>query len=211
MSPCTSASVYATARTEGRAALVGYQPAGFPSYDGCVAALTAMVSAGVDIVEIGLPYSDPVLDGPTIQAAADIALHNKTRTTDVLRTVEAVAATHPAILEAAAVAQTDEHSGEAVALFVVAKDPALTERDVVEFVYPLSTQRFTAMPIQRLNLAMRIESREPIKSIYSPIYDTAIRRDANRETIWVAYPPAENLKFRFNCRCHPARGVRWRD
>jgi len=97
-STVTSASVYATARDEGRAALVGYQPAGFPSYDGCVAALTAMVSAGVDIVEIGLPYSDPVLDGPTIQAAADIALQNKTRTTDVLRTVEAVAATGAAVL-----------------------------------------------------------------------------------------------------------------
>jgi len=98
MSARTSASVYAAARAEGRAALVGYLPAGFPSYDGCVAALTAMVSAGVDIVEIGLPYSDPVLDGPTIQAAADIALHNKTRTTDVLRTVEAVAATGAAVM-----------------------------------------------------------------------------------------------------------------
>src|SRR5437764_11153129 len=98
MSTRTSASVFATARDEGRAALVGYLPAGFPSYDGCVAGLTAMVSAGVDIVEIGLPYSDPVLDGPTIQAAADIALHNKTRTTDVLRTVEAVAKTGAAVL-----------------------------------------------------------------------------------------------------------------
>ena len=47
--------------------------------------------------------------------------------------VEAVAATHPGILEAAAVAQPDEHSGEVVALFVVRKDPALTERDVIEF------------------------------------------------------------------------------
>ncbi len=46
--------------------------------------------------------------------------------------VEAVAATHPGILEAAAVAQRDEHSGEVVALFVVRKDPALTERDVIE-------------------------------------------------------------------------------
>src|SRR3954449_10629373 len=98
MSTRTSASVFATARDEGRAALVGYLPAGFPSYDGCVAGLAAMVTAGVDIVEIGLPYSDPVLDGPTIQAAADIALHNKTRTTDVLRTVEAVAATGAAVL-----------------------------------------------------------------------------------------------------------------
>ncbi len=47
--------------------------------------------------------------------------------------VEAVAATHPGILEAAAVAQADEHSGEVVALFVVRKDPKLTEHDVVEF------------------------------------------------------------------------------
>jgi tryptophan synthase alpha chain len=93
MSRRTSASAYDAARAEGRAALVGYLPAGFPSYDGCVTALTAMVEAGVDIVEVGLPYSDPVIDGPVIQAAADIALHNKTRTTDVLRTVEAVAAT----------------------------------------------------------------------------------------------------------------------
>jgi tryptophan synthase alpha chain len=88
-----SGEAYAQARVEGRAALVGYLPAGFPSYDGCIAALTAMVKAGVDIVEVGLPYSDPVIDGPTIQAAADQALHNGTRVADVLRTVEAVAAT----------------------------------------------------------------------------------------------------------------------
>ncbi|HXZ59186.1 MAG TPA: AMP-binding protein [Steroidobacteraceae bacterium] len=47
--------------------------------------------------------------------------------------VEAVAAAHPRILEAAAVAQPDERSGEVVALFVVPKDPALTEKDVVEY------------------------------------------------------------------------------
>jgi tryptophan synthase alpha chain len=94
----TSASAFAAARAEGRAALVGYLPAGFPSYDGCVSGLTAMIESGVDVVEIGLPYSDPVLDGPTIQAAADIALHNKTRTTDVLRTVEAVARTGAPVL-----------------------------------------------------------------------------------------------------------------
>ena len=92
------ASVYAAARADNRAALIGYLPAGFPSYDGCVTALTAMVHAGVDIVEVGLPYSDPVIDGPTIQAAADIALHNKTHTADVIRTVEAVAKTGAAVV-----------------------------------------------------------------------------------------------------------------
>ena len=94
----TSASVYAAVRAENRAALAGYLPAGFPSYDGCVAALTAMVDAGVDIVELGLPYSDPVLDGPTIQAAAEVALHNGTRAADVIRTVEAVAKTGAPVL-----------------------------------------------------------------------------------------------------------------
>ncbi|MGH3425414.1 MAG: tryptophan synthase subunit alpha, partial [Nocardioidaceae bacterium] len=84
-------SAFARAREEGRRVLVAYLPAGFPSYDGGVRALTAMVEAGVDVVEVGLPYSDPVMDGPTIQAAADQALRQGTRTRDVLRTVEAVA------------------------------------------------------------------------------------------------------------------------
>ena len=87
----SSGDVFARARSEGRAALVGYLPAGFPSYQGCIDAIAAMVDAGVDLVELGLPYSDPVIDGPTIQAAADRALRAGTRTKDVLRTAEAVA------------------------------------------------------------------------------------------------------------------------
>ncbi len=55
------------------------------------------------------------------------------------------------------------------------------ERDVVEFIYPLSTQRFTAKPIQRLSLTARIESKEAIKSLYSPVYDASIRRDGEHE------------------------------
>jgi long-chain acyl-CoA synthetase len=47
--------------------------------------------------------------------------------------VESVAAANPGILEVAAVAQPDEHSGEVVALFVVRKDPSLTERSVIDF------------------------------------------------------------------------------
>ena len=81
------------ARGEGRAALVGYLPAGYPDVPGGIEALTTMVDAGCDVIEVGLPYSDPVMDGPTIQAAAQAALEGGVRTADVLRTVEAVAAT----------------------------------------------------------------------------------------------------------------------
>jgi len=81
------------AAADGRAALVGYLPAGFPDVAGGIDALRAMVEAGCDVIEVGLPYSDPVMDGPTIQAAAQQALDRGVRTADVLRTVEAVAAT----------------------------------------------------------------------------------------------------------------------
>ncbi|HEY0948836.1 tryptophan synthase subunit alpha [Nocardioides sp.] len=86
-------TAFEEARAEGRAALVGYLPAGYPDVPGGIEALLTMVDAGCDVIEIGLPYSDPVMDGPTIQAAAQQALERGVRTTDVLRTVEAVAAT----------------------------------------------------------------------------------------------------------------------
>jgi tryptophan synthase alpha chain len=81
------------ARSEGRATLVGYLPAGFPDVAGSIEAMRTMVEAGCDVIEVGLPYSDPVMDGPTIQAAAQQALEGGVRTRDVLATVEAVAAT----------------------------------------------------------------------------------------------------------------------
>jgi tryptophan synthase alpha chain len=89
----TVATAFEKARADGRAALVGYLPAGFPDVAGSIDGLRAMVDAGCDVIEVGLPYSDPVMDGPTIQAAAQQALERGVRTTDVLRTVEAVAAT----------------------------------------------------------------------------------------------------------------------
>ena len=85
--------LFARCHDEGRAALIGYLPAGFPSYDASVEALVAMVEAGVDAVEIGMPYSDPLMEGPVIQAAHQAALDAGTRQADVLRAVEAVAAT----------------------------------------------------------------------------------------------------------------------
>ncbi len=79
------------ARADGRAALVGYLPAGFPTIEGGIDAVRAMAESGVDLIEVGYPYSDPMMDGPVIQRAAEIALAGGVRGTDVLRTVEAVA------------------------------------------------------------------------------------------------------------------------
>ena len=80
------------ARADGRAALIGYLPAGYPSVDGGIEAMRALVDGGVDAIEVGLPYSDPLMDGPVVQTAVDAALRGGTTTTDVLHTVEAVAA-----------------------------------------------------------------------------------------------------------------------
>jgi len=77
-------------RDEGRPALVGYLPVGFPDVERSVEAVLAMVDAGVDVVEVGVPYTDPVMDGPVVQRAAEAALAAGTRVRDVLRVVEAV-------------------------------------------------------------------------------------------------------------------------
>lgn len=77
---------------ERRALLIGYLPAGFPSVPAAIKAAVAMARAGVDVMEIGWPYSDPLIDGPVIAEAAHRALAGGTRVPDVLRTVEAVAA-----------------------------------------------------------------------------------------------------------------------
>ncbi|MGY3201067.1 tryptophan synthase subunit alpha [Streptomyces sp. TE5632] len=89
----------AAAKSEGRAALIAYLPAGFPTVDGGIDAVKAVIDGGADVVEVGLPHSDPVLDGPVIQTADDIALRGGVRIADVLRTVrEAHRATGKPIL-----------------------------------------------------------------------------------------------------------------
>ena len=83
------AGTFAAAAADRRGTLVGYLPAGLTP----AATFAAMVEAGVDVVEVGLPYSDPVIDGPVIQQAVDQALAAGTTPADVLRTVEAVTRT----------------------------------------------------------------------------------------------------------------------
>lgn len=86
-------------RSEDRAALVGYLPAGYPSVEESADAYLALLDAGCDLVEIGIPYSDPVMDGPVIQASAAAALRAGVRLRDVFRVVETVAgAGGPAVI-----------------------------------------------------------------------------------------------------------------
>ncbi|MGO2041582.1 MAG: tryptophan synthase subunit alpha, partial [Cellulosimicrobium funkei] len=77
-------------RAEGRAGLVGYLPVGFPTVERSVEAALALVDSGVDVLELGIPYTDPVMDGPVIQAAAQAALDGGARVADVFRVVAAV-------------------------------------------------------------------------------------------------------------------------
>lgn len=84
------ADVFAQVRAENRAAFIAYYPAGYPTVDGSVDAIKAIVDAGADIVEVGLPYSDPMMDGPTIQEAANIALAEGFRIRDLFRVVREV-------------------------------------------------------------------------------------------------------------------------
>jgi tryptophan synthase alpha chain len=91
-------AAFEKAASEDRAALIGYLPAGFPSVDGGIEAALAIAQAGADVIEIGLPYSDPLMDGPVIQDAVHSALTSGVRVADVLRTVREVAAAGVAAL-----------------------------------------------------------------------------------------------------------------
>ena len=75
---------------QGRPALIAYLPVGYPTVEGSIAAMRAVVESGADIVEVGVPYSDPVMDGPVIQEAAETALARGVRVDDVFAAVAAV-------------------------------------------------------------------------------------------------------------------------
>jgi tryptophan synthase alpha chain len=84
------ASLFERCRVEGRAALIGYLPTGFPDVPTSISAMTALVESGCDIIEVGIAYSDPGMDGPVIAAAAEAALHGGVRVRDTLAAVEAI-------------------------------------------------------------------------------------------------------------------------
>jgi tryptophan synthase alpha chain len=89
----TVAVAFEKAQAEDRAALVGYLPAGFPDSGTAIKAAQAMCEAGADVIEVGLPYSDPLMDGPVIADAVYRALKGGTRIADVFDMVSAIADT----------------------------------------------------------------------------------------------------------------------
>jgi tryptophan synthase alpha chain len=87
----TVTTAFEKAAAEDRAALVGYLPVGFPDKQTAIKAALAMVEAGADVIEVGLPYSDPLIDGPVIADAVYQALKGGAKVADVFDTVAAVA------------------------------------------------------------------------------------------------------------------------
>lgn len=78
------------ARDDGRAAFVGYLPAGFPDPDASIAAALALAENGADVIELGPPYSDPVMDGPVIQEATNRVLEAGFTTSDLFDVIREI-------------------------------------------------------------------------------------------------------------------------
>lgn len=89
------AGAFERARAEGRAALVVYLPAGYPDLDTSLACLHAAADAGADLLEVGFPFSDPMMDGPIIQAASQQALDHGYRVADDLELCRRLTAATP--------------------------------------------------------------------------------------------------------------------
>lgn len=77
-------------RRAGRGCLVGYLPIGFPSLGESIGAAVTLANSGVDILELGIPYSDPVMDGPVIQRATQRSLEGGFRVRQVFEALEAI-------------------------------------------------------------------------------------------------------------------------
>jgi tryptophan synthase alpha chain len=86
--------VFAARRAEGRAALIPYVTAGYPERDSTVQVLEALADHGADVIELGIPFSDPLADGPTIQAASFASLQNGTTVKSVLEDLATFRAKH---------------------------------------------------------------------------------------------------------------------
>ena len=93
--------MFARTKSENRAAFLPYFPIGYPTHEASLETIAALAAAGVDGFEIGIPFSDPIADGPTIQAATQIALENGTTVRlclDAVRTLRSKGITQPMLM-----------------------------------------------------------------------------------------------------------------
>lgn len=157
---------FAAAKAEDRAALIGYLPAGFPSVPDSVSLIAAMVENGVDIVEVGLPYSDPLMDGPVIQRAAEIALAGGATTETVLDVVAGAATTGAPIVVMSYWNPIEQYGADAFA-------KALAQRGGVGVITPDLTVEEAAdwaratddAGIDRIFLAAPVSPRERLEAV----------------------------------------------
>jgi tryptophan synthase alpha chain len=84
------AELFDSCRQHDRSALIGYLPTGYPDVSLSIEAMVTLVESGCDIIEVGIPYSDPGMDGPTIARATEAALRGGVRVRDSLAAVEAI-------------------------------------------------------------------------------------------------------------------------
>lgn len=92
------AAAFEAARDEGRAALMPYMMAGFPDSGTSLAVAAAYADSGADLIELGVPFSDPLADGPTIHAAATAALEAGATLSTALEVCRSVADRVPVVL-----------------------------------------------------------------------------------------------------------------
>lgn len=98
MSDDAISRAWAGLRESGRKALIPYLTAGYPTRDTCVAALTMIERAGADFVEVGIPFSDPLADGPVIQRSSQVALEGGMTVPGALELVREASLAIPVIM-----------------------------------------------------------------------------------------------------------------
>lgn len=85
-----TSEVLKSRKAAGKGSLIGYFPAGYPTLEESIDAAVAMCQSGVDVLELGVPYSDPVMDGPVIQEATLAALNNGFKLKQVFEAVSQI-------------------------------------------------------------------------------------------------------------------------
>jgi tryptophan synthase alpha chain len=145
-------SAFAAARTEGRAALMPYLMGGFPDQATATAVAGAYADAGADLIELGVPFSDPLADGPTIHAADTAALAAGATLESVLETCAAIGERLPVALMvyanmmlATGPAEFAERAGEAKASGVIVPDLPLEEHGPIR--EALGTRGLALIPL----------------------------------------------------------------